>query len=71
MARLHHQRPRPGEHRPAVTLAASSAVGLDLLRGDLYRLLDELARAGADRHAELVEQFERAWVDFRDATGRR
>jgi hypothetical protein len=69
MTQLHHRRPsRVGRCRPRW---ARSGVGLDLdlLRADLYRLLDEVARAGPERHRELVREFERAWSEFRDATG--
>ncbi len=43
-------------------------VHLDLLRGDLYRLLDELVRARAEVHGRLVLEFERAWERFKSAT---
>ncbi len=44
------------------------SVAVDLLRADLYRMLDEIARAGHERHHALVAQFERAWERFKDAT---
>lgn len=44
-------------------------VHLDLLRGDLYRLLDELVRARSEVHGRLVLEFERAWEQFKSATG--
>jgi len=44
---------------------------LDLLRADLYRLLDELVHAGSDHHTRLVMEFERAWEQFKQATARR
>ncbi len=43
-------------------------VAVDLLRADLYRMLDEIARAGHESHPALVAQFERAWERFKDAT---
>lgn len=43
-------------------------VHLDLLRADLYRLLDELVRARSEHHQGLVLEFERAWERFKDAT---
>lgn len=43
---------------------------LDLLRGDLYRLLDELVRARSESRGRLVLEFERAWEEFKNATGR-
>jgi len=45
-------------------------VQLDLLRADLYRLLDELARTGAEERDGLVLEFERAWEEFKQATAR-
>ncbi len=42
---------------------------LDLLRADLYRLLDELVRAPAEVRQELVREFERIWQRLKDATG--
>jgi hypothetical protein len=46
-------------------------VHLDLLRADLYRLLDEMVRARPDSHLALAQEFERAWERFRDATALR
>ncbi len=43
-------------------------VQLDLLRADLYRLLDELVRARSEYHEGLVLEFERAWEHFKEAT---
>jgi hypothetical protein len=45
-----------------------SPVGLDLLRADLYRLLDELVRAPAGQRPSLVPEFERSWEEFKEAT---
>ncbi len=44
------------------------SVELDLLRADLYRLIDELARASLVDREELLRDFERAWEQFKDAT---
>jgi len=44
---------------------------LDLARGELYRLLDALARAGSDSHLALVREFEKTWRRFREATAMR
>ncbi len=46
------------------------SVHLDLLRADLYRLIDELARAPLEDRESLVLEFERAWERFKDATAR-
>jgi hypothetical protein len=44
-------------------------IELDLLRAELYRILDELARSGrADRRQPLLE-FERAWAQLKAALG--
>ncbi len=43
---------------------------LDLLRVDLYRLLDELVRAGSNERPELVSEFEQAWERFKQASAR-
>lgn len=44
-------------------------MALDLLRADLYRMLDEIARTSSgDTHHALVQQFERAWERFKQAT---
>ncbi len=40
-------------------------VPIDLLRADLYRMLDEMARARNARHAALVAEFERSWVIYK------
>jgi hypothetical protein len=43
-------------------------VALDLLQADLYRMIDEIARAGHGDHRQvLVARFERAWERFKDA----
>ena len=40
-------------------------VTLDLLRGELYRLLDELARAGPEAQGPLLEQLQDTLERFR------
>lgn len=52
--------------RPGVTGSDEVPVHVDLLRGDLYQLLDELARAHPDRQRTLAREFERAWERFKD-----
>ena len=47
-----------------------ASIQLDLLRADLYRLIDELARAPFEDREGLVLDFERAWERFKDATAR-
>ena len=47
-----------------------ASLQLDLLRADLYRLLDEVARAGGTEQDGLVLEFERAWEAFKQATAR-
>jgi hypothetical protein len=44
-------------------------IQLDLLRADLYRLLDELARSGPRERRELLAEFERAWAQLKRALG--
>ena len=44
---------------------------LDALRGDLYRLIDAVARSGPDRRDALVEAFEQLWVVFKEASAKR
>ncbi len=61
------RRPVPGGPS-AVPPATDGDVALDLLRADLYRMLDELARARGETHHALVLQFERAWQRFKEAT---
>jgi len=48
------------------------SLNFDLLRAELYRMLDEIARAPPGRHRHLVREFERAWESYKEATaGRR
>jgi hypothetical protein len=42
-------------------------VVLDLRRADLYRILDEFARAPVDRRGDVIREFEQAWRDFKEA----
>jgi hypothetical protein len=44
---------------------------LDALRGDLYRMLDELARAAPGERDALVDAFEHLWTRFKDVNARR
>jgi hypothetical protein len=44
-------------------------VSLDLLRADLYRLLDEVARLRGAARAQSVLEFEQAWQKFKRALG--
>lgn len=53
---------------PGTTGPDEVPLHLDLLRADLYRLLDELVRAGPEHRQGLVVEFERAWEQFKDAT---
>jgi hypothetical protein len=52
------------------TGADEASIHLDLLRADLYRLIDELARAPLEDRESLVLEFEQAWERFKDATAR-
>ena len=56
----------------SVEVAPPDPASLDLLRADLYRLLDDVARTrGAGRDAAVLE-FERTWSRFKEAlAGRR
>jgi hypothetical protein len=56
---------------PSLAGSPGAPLALDLLRADLYRLLDALARARADRHGDLVREFERAWEEYRLVTAGR
>jgi hypothetical protein len=56
----------PGPSEPG-----EGSLVLDLLRADLYRLLDEVARAAAANQDGLVLEFERAWETFKEACARR
>ncbi len=39
---------------------------LDLLRADLYRLLDELVRASSEERRDLLLEFEQKWERFKE-----
>jgi hypothetical protein len=41
----------------------------DLARAELYRLLDEVARARSDRRELLILEFEDAWRRFKEVVG--
>ncbi len=71
-----HPPHRQGPHRPPRARGSSalppedgSEVALDLLRGDLYRMLDEIARARGKSHRILVLEFESAWERYKQVTG--
>ncbi len=53
---------------PGSRAGPDESVELDLLRADLYRIIDELARAPLVDREELLRDFERAWEQFKDAT---
>ncbi len=55
---------------PPRASADAVATEVDLLRADLYRMLDEIARAGGERHRVLVRAFEEAWRSYKVATRR-
>ncbi len=61
-------RTRSSRRPPAPPAWNDAEVALDLLRADLYRMLDEIARAQGEAHHALVLQFERAWERFKNAT---
>lgn len=65
LRRTHMHRPAP----PAVINGVPAAV--DLLRADLYRMIDEIAHARPGGHHALLLQFERTWEQFKDAIRRR
>ncbi len=58
------------DDRVGASDSEEGSVQLDLLRADLYRLLDELVHAGSEHHQGLVAEFERAWEQFKEATAR-
>ncbi len=66
LQRRRSQRPRaPGASAAPID---GIPVALDLLRGELYRMLDEIARAHGESHRTLVLQFEIAWELYKRAT---
>ncbi len=76
MSRSHRHEPRSPRRAlrgaaPSPATLDGTSLSLDLLRGDLYRMLDELARARPGRHRDLVREFERAWASYKEVTGRR
>jgi hypothetical protein len=64
----------PGPEGPSSAASLGEAapdevpVSVDLLRADLYRLLDQLVRARSDHRRHLILEFERAWEQLKDAT---
>ncbi len=44
---------------------------VDALRGELYRLLDQLARAAAAERDGLLEAFDEVWRQYREAIASR
>ncbi len=61
----------PASASPGATGPDEVPVHLDLLRADLYRLLDELVHAPSEHHQGLVLEVERAWGQFKDAIVKR
>lgn len=59
-------RPRKGSRKGPDEVPVS----LDLLRADLYRLIDALVHAPAERHVRIIRRFERAWRRFKVLTAR-
>ncbi len=64
--------PAPNGHSPETPAGAAGpgevSVQLDLIRADLYRLLDELVRAPPELRPALVREFERLWQRLKQAT---
>lgn len=54
--------PSPGA--PGLPDPDPTSLEIDLLRGELYRLLDEVARADPADRERLVHVFEDAWLRF-------
>ena len=50
-----------------MSVGPDEALYLDLLRGELYRILDELARSSPSARGRLLVEFERFWAQFREA----
>lgn len=60
----------PGQAPPAPLFAEGEgevSVQIDLLRAELYRLLDELARSKIEDRQELYGEFEQSWALFKRA----
>lgn len=55
---------------PGAVGAEEVPVQLDLLRAELYRVLDELARSSAVDRRRLLVEYERSWARFKDALDR-
>ena len=65
----HSHRPGPHSHPGVITGTEGPdevPVLLDLLRAELYRILDELARSSREVRPELVSEFEQFWERFRE-----
>ncbi len=67
----HRHRPRAGGNSAPPAPDDGESVALDILRGDLYRMLDEIARARGESHRTLVLEFESAWQRYKQVTGGR
>ncbi|BDG02330.1 hypothetical protein AMOR_13260 [Anaeromyxobacter oryzae] len=70
MPNRHSRHGRPSRRDPCGRAACRAPeehvpVSLDRLRGELYRLLDQLPRAPAGAYAGLVLEFERGWEEFK------
>jgi len=50
-----------------VALGPDDSLYLDLLRGEMYRILDDLARSSPGARSRLFDEFERSWAQFREA----
>jgi hypothetical protein len=67
------QRPRRSGRYPPPSLAPLRAktgevpLHLDLLRAELYRILDELAHTWPDVPDEIIQEFEKTWARLKDA----
>ncbi len=67
-------RPRRRAHirRPELPLTVNGVpAAVDLLRADLYRIIDEIAHASAGGHHALLLRFERTWEQFKETIRRR
>jgi hypothetical protein len=62
---------RTHTHRPVPGVINGVPAAVDLLRADLYRMIDQIAHARAGGHHALLLQFERTWEQFKDAIRRR
>ncbi len=61
---------RMHSHRPSLpALIDGVPAAVDLLRAEMYRMLDELARARGASHHNIVQEFESAWERYKQVTG--